>query len=31
VGLLGLTNLFLALAIAYLITAWASHRSGVPV
>jgi hypothetical protein len=31
VGLLGLTNLFLALAIAYLTTAWASRRSGVPV
>jgi hypothetical protein len=31
VGLLGLTNLFLALAIAYLITAWASRRSEVPV
>jgi len=30
VGLLGLTNLFLALAIAYLTTAWASRRSGVP-
>ncbi len=29
VGLLGLTNLFLALAIAYLTTAWASRRSGV--
>jgi hypothetical protein len=29
VGLLGLTNLFLALAIAYLITAWASRRSEV--
>ncbi len=29
VGLLGLTNLFLALAISYLITAWASHRSEV--
>ena len=31
VGLLGLTNLFLALAIAYLITAWASRRGEVPV
>jgi hypothetical protein len=30
VGLLGLTNLFLALAIAYLTTAWASRRSEVP-
>jgi hypothetical protein len=29
VGLLGLTNLFLALAISYLITAWASRRSEV--
>ncbi len=29
VGLLGLTNLFLALAISYLITAWASHRTEV--
>jgi hypothetical protein len=29
VGLLGLTNLFLALAIAYLTTAWASRRSEV--
>jgi hypothetical protein len=29
VGLLGLTNLFLALAISYLTTAWASHRSEV--
>ncbi len=29
VGLLGLTNLFLALAIAYLTTAWASHHSEV--
>ena len=27
VGLLGLTNLILALAISYLTTAWASHRS----
>jgi hypothetical protein len=30
VGLLGLTNLFLALAIAYLTTAWASRRSEGP-
>jgi hypothetical protein len=29
VGLLGLTNLFLALAISYLTTAWASRRSEV--
>jgi hypothetical protein len=29
VGLLGLTNLFLALAIAYLTTAWAARRSEV--
>ncbi|NTU62735.1 MAG: hypothetical protein HGB05_04870 [Chloroflexi bacterium] len=29
VGLLGLTNLFLALAIAYLTTAWASRRTEV--
>jgi hypothetical protein len=29
VGLLGLTNLFLALAIAYLTTAWAAHRGEV--
>lgn len=31
VGLLGLTNLFLALAIAYLITAWASRHGEVQV
>jgi hypothetical protein len=30
VGLLGLTNLILALAIAYLTTAWASRRGEVP-
>lgn len=30
VGLLGLTNLFLSLAIAYLTTAWASRHSEVP-
>jgi hypothetical protein len=31
VGLLGLTNLILALAIAYLTTAWASKHSEVSV
>ena len=29
VGLLGLTNLFLALAVAYLTTAWAAHHTEV--